>query len=367
MKILHFIYDSPQNPWCGGGGAIRTWRINSILSKRHEIELYCGSFKGCSHYQNPFPVHYIKDAKGYIESRLKFIIYSALILREKRRLYDIIVEDFSPYAPIIPLYLKKSPENPPLITTIHAHYGIEALRLNGFLGVMSIVSEKIILRQRKYAIVVSPHLKKAVPNASHIAVIGQGVDIPSLPEATEEFVLFLGRLDIRVKGLDLLLKAWAMIPENKRKFPLLIAGSGSDDALNKINSMIRHFNIKDIKILPKLSHNDAMRLINRAAFACMPSRSEGFGLVAAETLSIGRPVIASHLPSLSSIITDGEDGILFPAGDVNGLCSAIKRLMTDELLRRRMAKNAMRKKGLFDWDRVASLTEDFYLKVLSSC
>ena len=44
MNILHTLYDDIDNPWCGGGGALRTWEIARRLSHKHQITILTGAY-----------------------------------------------------------------------------------------------------------------------------------------------------------------------------------------------------------------------------------------------------------------------------------------------------------------------------------
>jgi glycosyltransferase involved in cell wall biosynthesis len=68
-----------------------------------------------------------------------------------------------------------------------------------------------------------------------------------------------------------------------------------------------------------------------------PSHWEGFGLVAAEALAAGVPVVAADASSLREIVRDGREGLLVPPGDVEALAAALVRLGRDPAERGRMA------------------------------
>jgi glycosyltransferase involved in cell wall biosynthesis len=77
----------------------------------------------------------------------------------------------------------------------------------------------------------------------------------------------------------------------------------------------------------------------------VPSRREGYGLVAREAMAHGRPVVATRVGGLADAIADGETGLLVPPGDVAALRGAIVRLLEDPELRRRLgdaARDAVR-------------------------
>src|SRR5262249_6737861 len=75
----------------------------------------------------------------------------------------------------------------------------------------------------------------------------------------------------------------------------------------------------------------------RAAVVCVPSRREGYGVVAREAMAYGRPVVATPVGGLVDAVEDGVTGLLVCRG---GLRAALERLLEDEELRRRLGAAA---------------------------
>ncbi len=355
LRILHFAYDHPDNPWCGGGGARRTWAVNTILAQRHDITVYCGAFPKAKPLEIPFKLRFLGRAKNYKESRLKFISGSLTV---DSRPYDLIVEDFSAFSPSFVRC-----RNRPQVTIAHYYLGIKALRYRPVLGLIAIMSERLLLRRRKHTILVSDHLRHALQPGTRRTVIGPGVDIPtSLPTATEDYVLFLGRLDIAIKGIDILIEAWSKLSANERVLPLYIAGGG-DQA--KVRTLINTTGARDIHFLGRLDHKKALATIQRAAFLCLPSRMEGCGLVLYEALALGKPVIASSIPSFNALISHGVSGLLVPSEDPGALAREIGTLLTDSNLRAKLARGAIEIGEKFRWNEVAEAQEGFYRETMA--
>src|SRR5205814_7838378 len=78
----------------------------------------------------------------------------------------------------------------------------------------------------------------------------------------------------------------------------------------------------------------------RAAVVCVPSRREGYGVVAREALAYGRPVVATAVGGLLDAVEDGETGLLVAAGDDGAVRAAIERLLGDAVLRRQLGQAA---------------------------
>jgi glycosyltransferase involved in cell wall biosynthesis len=116
-----------------------------------------------------------------------------------------------------------------------------------------------------------------------------------------------------------------------------------------------------------VEHDALERLYDRAAVVVCPSHREGFGVVCAEAMAHGRPVVASAVGGLLDLVVDGETGVLVPPGDVGALRRALERLLGDGELRRRMGQAARtRIRTRFSWDAVTSATIELYERALAA-
>jgi phosphatidylinositol alpha-mannosyltransferase len=271
--------------------------------------------------------------------------------------YDLIVEEFSFYAPILSHF-----SNRPTVTILQSRHGLKALRYHPAYGWLSLLSQYCVVRRKRAVILASEHLRPLIHPSARVAVIGQGADIPKdLPSPTEEYVLFLGRFDVRIKGLDILLKAWAKLPPNLSSMPLHLAGSGDEEG---IHTLMRETGARNVHLVGRLDHSEAMAAIRRAAFICVPSRDEGSPLVVYEAFALGKPVIGSSIPALKPLIPDGIAGIQVPPGDPQALSKAIESLLVDRAMRSRLAEGALRVGKEYSWERVAERQEKFYWETI---
>ena len=158
-------------------------------------------------------------------------------------------------------------------------------------------------------------------------------------------VLAVGRYSHQ-KGFDLLLKAWKMI--DTRGWTLRIAGSGEP--------------LEDVpdNVITGPSANIVEEYQN-AAFLVMSSRYEGLPMVLLEAQAAGLPIVSFACKcGPRDVITDGEDGLLVPEGDITGLADGMKRLMDDEDLRHRMGQAAFRNSDRYDKERIMALWENLF-------
>jgi len=95
---------------------------------------------------------------------------------------------------------------------------------------------------------------------------------------------------------------------------------------------------------------------------CLPSVQEGFGLVLAEAMAAGLPVVACRAGAVPEVVIDGRTGLLVPPRDPEALAEALARLLTDEPLRAALGDAGRRRVEEFDLEPVARR----FLEVLSS-
>lgn len=130
-----------------------------------------------------------------------------------------------------------------------------------------------------------------------IAVIPNPIDLPVKSELDvntspldRDSVIFIGRL-VAIKGIDKLIRAWALIEKDNVKSKLLIAGDG--DQREYLQNLVLNLGLKNVEFLGFLNNDGKVELYKRAKYLILPSESENFGMVVTEALSNKIPVIAS--------------------------------------------------------------------------
>jgi glycosyltransferase involved in cell wall biosynthesis len=140
----------------------------------------------------------------------------------------------------------------------------------------------------------------------------------------------VGRLVPR-KGHDVLLRAFAPLAHAAADVGLAIIGSGQEEA--RLRSLCRELGIDD-RVVFCGWRTDARALLTAFDVCVFPSRKEPFGLVNAEAMAAGCPVIASAVDGVPEVV--GDQALLVPADDVDALADALRRLHGDALLRQTM-------------------------------
>ena len=130
------------------------------------------------------------------------------------------------------------------------------------------------------------------------AVIPNGIETDAYPcktsvDGVKRQVLFLGRIHVK-KGIELLLKAWKRIHSDYLDWQLLVVGNGEAEYIHSLEMKVESLELKDsIKILPPVFGEAKIKVYQESALFCLPSYSENFGMVIAEAMSCGTPVITT--------------------------------------------------------------------------
>lgn len=127
----------------------------------------------------------------------------------------------------------------------------------------------------------------------------------------KRYLLFLGRLDIEQKGLDLLLPAFAQLVAQYPDTHLVLAGPDEDDNRQKLQKMLAQLNIEQFVTFTGLvSGNDKLALLQHAYLFTMPSRFEGLSIALLEALYLGIPVLTTNRVGLSTEIENMNAGVV---------------------------------------------------------
>ena len=364
MKILHIIYDDIENPWVGGGGAVRAWEINRLLSKKHTICMVTGKFPGArSCKMEGMHFERIGFGRHYFLSRLTFTLLTPFYLRKFD--FDLIVNDFSIFSPVFCQWFTRKP----VVHLFHHFIGWQVFRKFWIVGILSFLAEKIFLASAKNVITVSQSLTRKIgktKDTRRIVCINNGVDssLFDCEPAQGEYIAFLGRLDIYMKGLDILLEAFHKLPNTS--VVLKIAGSGPKKNRVQIKHLRDRHRLKNrVELLGRISDEQKKEYLRRAAFFVMPSRFEGWGITAIEAAACGKAVIGTDIPGLQDAIVNGKTGLLVEPDNSEALAGAMQTLLGDDELCASLGRGGREWAQNFKWDTIAEKQEAFYKEIVN--
>lgn len=207
-----------------------------------------------------------------------------------------------------------------------------------------------------------------------IVNIGTGIDIEGMQCSDDDIaafkakhningnnviVGFVGRL-VKGKGVGILLDAFRQMHKQNKHAKLLLAG-GTTDYVPEIKTAMQEENLPIILIE---DFEDSMKplLFNCIDIFVLASQSESFGVVFLEAWACRKPVIGTNMGAVASLVKDGEDGVLFTAGDAEDLLQKINILAADKNLRQRLGANGHAKAvNNYSWPVIVKKYRNAYL------
>lgn len=136
-----------------------------------------------------------------------------------------------------------------------------------------------------------------------------------------------------VKGMDQLIKAFAMIASKYPDWSVDIYGSGQEKGY--LEELIAKYNLQNQVFLFAPVDHISEKLVEASIYA-FPSRSDGFGLVITEAMECGLPIVAMDCPCGPREIVTPDTGIVVPDRDIKAFALALEELITDETKRKEM-------------------------------
>ncbi|HEY3880782.1 MAG TPA: glycosyltransferase family 4 protein [Trebonia sp.] len=175
---------------------------------------------------------------------------------------------------------------------------------------------------------------------------------------------FLGRLDEPRKGLQVLLKAFEVLGQERPGLRLLVAGRAADpdEVLQRVPAGLRD----RVELLGQVSEQDKVRMLHSVDVFCSPNTGgESFGIVTAEAMAAGVAIAASDIPAFRAVLRDGQAGELFATGDPADLARVASRLLDDPARRAELSLAALDAVADYDWGVVARDVASVYETVVS--
>ncbi len=379
MRIIEVEYLGP--PALGGVEKVVETLSRRFLTAGHEAEIWCTdfiSFGGPKHEAGTASVDGL-IVRRFPAGRSRFVLVDpyhvywsgldAALLEEGARGSVIHLHPFPSYHVLMSFPALKA--GAPIVIT--PHHEVESLRRYRKLWRGKWQLKSILIAARRF-----PRLCLGVHTSleetfwteeagwpkEQIKVIPNGVDLAEFDNAPaseietaksswpkgEIRLLFVGRLS-PAKGIDTLLRAVAQTPEAS----LLVVGpdAGARDDLMKLQ---RELGLQDrVTLTGALPRDEVCAAFRAADISLLPSRfGENFGIAAIEAMAAGKPVVVSDCGGLPTIVKHEKNGLIFPAGAVDALRDALKRLIASEDLRRRLAQAGRKSvEANYTWQRVA--------------
>jgi glycosyltransferase involved in cell wall biosynthesis len=184
---------------------------------------------------------------------------------------------------------------------------------------------------------------------------------------SQKVILFFGQIK-DVKGLDLLIRAVALVAREVPEVVLVIAGRPWKNDFGAYEELIDEVGIRErcilhIRFIPDA---DISEYFSAADVVTLPYRRIYQSGVILMSMSLGTPVLVSNLPGMTEIISDGDNGFVFESNSTEALAKALIHALRDELGRKRAAAKALEYvKEFHDWTTIGRQTAEVYQNILS--
>jgi glycosyltransferase involved in cell wall biosynthesis len=214
--------------------------------------------------------------------------------------------------------------------------------------------------------------------AERISILYNGIDLESFSASPpsgsfkkkyefkdRKLILFLGRLN-RIKGLDFLVKSFALLSQKRQDVLLLIAGE-DDGYRDELVRMIIELRLQDrIHLIGLLKDEEKLAALRDADFLVYPSKYEIFGLVPLEAIMCGAPVILSRECGCAQILENAGAALTVSYGDIQSLTDSMEKLLDSKQMRISMVEKGQRLiQKKFSWDDIARETLAIYQNIIN--
>lgn len=369
-KPLKIAYITPQLYTADGVARVLTMKANYFAEKfNYDITIILTEGKDKPlFYQPSDKIHVINLDLNFEEIwHLSFVKKAMIYLKKQHKYKNLLTKELMQLRPDITVTLLRREINfindikdgSKKIGEMHilrSHFrNFEKNQTNAFKELFSKYwNYRLIgkLKQLERMIVLTEKDCKAWTELDNVIAIPN--PLPFTPKTvsplTEKRVIAVGRY-YQEKGFDLLLESWAKIYKTHPEWRLEIYGDGDKVMYEEIRDKLG-IPVSSCKLNGRTNAIE-QEYINSSIFVCS-SRFEGFGMVLVEAMACGLGVVSFDCPwGPSSILANGEDGILVENGNTDSLAEAIKTLMDDSDKLNKLAQNAIANVRRFQMDKIA--------------
>lgn len=281
------------------------------------------------------------------------VIESAGALLARQR-FDVI-HLHEPLAPMLPLsVLNASPS--PNVGTFHAS-GERSLGYAASRKLLNWLAQRLTVR-----VAVSAAAARFAQRyfAGEYTIVPNGVETLRFNTEVSPLVewrdgrptaLFVGRFEEPRKGFPLLLTAFASVQRQMPDARLVVVGRGDPGPFKAQASAL---GLHSVHFVGAASAEDLPRYYRSADVFCAPSTGqESFGIILAEAMSSGCPVVASDIEGYSQVVTHRREGLLVPPQNTDALAVALLQVLGDPVLQRDLARSGPDTAARYAWADVS--------------
>ena len=182
------------------------------------------------------------------------------------------------------------------------------------------------------------------------------------PDQQRFDILFVGNMSLQ-KGVQYLVQAYQKIKHPAKS--LTFVGSPSVSLIQALT--MQGLWPEDAIVLGHMPQTELKQIMSRSNVLVLPSIQDGFGMVMAQAMACGCPVVASNHTGVEDLITDGLEGFIVPVRDVSALTDNLQQLADEPRLRDEMGNQALQKvQSIGGWGDYGDKAMKIYREVISA-
>jgi phosphatidylinositol alpha-mannosyltransferase len=180
------------------------------------------------------------------------------------------------------------------------------------------------------------------------------------PQPNGDEVLFIGRLEPR-KGLDVLLRAWAIVEAHDPQVWLTVAGAYTLADCRPYQELAGRLQLRRVRFVGPIPEMRLPAHYRRASVVCTPATGyESFGLVVLEAMAAGRPVVASNIAGYRSVMGDCLEGLLVQPNCPQAFATSILSLLRDPIRREVLGERGRCAAVRYSWETITNQILVYY-------
>lgn len=363
-KLIFSSYDDIYNPFYAGGGAQSIHQIAKRFTSEFDVTVITGKYRGAKKTIVDH-VHYKRIGFSFLGPRIGQLVFSILLpFSVKKEQFDLWIESFTPpfSTACLQLFTKK-----PVIGLVHM---LAAEDMERKYKLPFGTFERFGLKTYKYFITLTNVFLDKIEQSNKEAMITRipnGVEkevVNSSKSPTgKQYLLYLGRIEINQKGLDLLLRSYQKLSRTS-DVQLFIAGSGFYREQKKLEELIKTMHLQEkVTLVGKVEGRKKIALLQHATAVVIPSRFETFCNVALEAMAYGKPIIHFTIPGLTWI--PRTCSIRVKSFSIQAFYQAMENVVVEKTLRQRLAAGGRKEVRKYSWDIIFTKYSEVVHYILS--
>lgn len=226
---------------------------------------------------------------------------------------------------------------------------------------------RLAMRQTASLVVPSGFLQKVFADHGMAAtvvpnIIDQGRFVPDRQGALDDHIVVTRNLE-SIYGIDVALRALALVLKQRPGARLTIAGSGPEEA--PLRALAAQLGVDaQVHFTGRLDRDAVAALYRQARVALNPTHVDNMPNSVLEAMSSAVPVVSTNVGGVPYIVRDGQTALLVPPNDPDSMAAALLRVLTDPQLHQQLAQAGALEVRRYAWDRVAPVLRAAYAAAL---